>query len=329
MSEYTFIVRTDKILDMSSFTEASREELRVLIAVIAIGKTPITEEELAKISGTSLARTKSALMLYEECGIIVKSDTGSHLGEVIYEFESKSKIGELITETPIEAAKSIRDNNLHELQIECENLLGKSLSSYEIGTLTSLYTQLGLSPQYILLLLAHLTETRSKVTISGLARLAEDLVKQGTDTLEDLEKYIQEKANEVQGEMEMRRLLGIHGRTLTPTERKYFKRWLHEYCYSTPIIGEAYDICVHKTGKLNLSFIDAVLKGWREAGCKTLDECIAREAMQKDEHAKKRGSKKKKDTEANATVPKYAEFDSEDALLRALERSYSSSDDKV
>lgn len=325
MPEYIFTVLTDKLIASPNFKEASREELRVLIAVISVGKAPTTVEHLANISETSLARAKAALTLFEECGVIVKSDTGSVLGEVIYEFETKNKLGAPVRETPIEAAKSIRDNNLYELQNECENLLGKSLSSYEIGTLTSLYTQLGLSAQYILLLLAHLTETRKKVTVSGLARIAEELVKQEIDTLEDLEKYIQEKSNEVQGEMEMRRLLGIRDRTLTPTERKYFRRWLHEYCYSIPIIGEAYDICVHKTGKINLTFMDAVLKGWHDAGCKTLEECIAQEAIQKDERAKKR-TQKKSDTKVEAEVPKYADFNTEDALLRALERSYSEND---
>ena len=328
MPEYIFTVKTDKILDLPSFTEASREELRVLISVIAIGKTPISEEELSKIAGTSLARTRSALMLFEECDVIEKDDTLSPLGKVVYEFESKNDIGKLTPESSMEAAKSIRDNNLYELQNECERLLGKSLSTYEIGTLTSMNTQLGLSPQYILLLLAHLTETRKKVTVSGLARLADELLNQGMDTLEDLERYIREKSSEVQGEMEMRRLLGIHDRTLTPTERKYFQCWMHEYCYSIPIIGEAYDICVHKTGKLSLSFMNAVLKGWHEAGCKTLEECITRESISKDERAKERNKKKKNGTQDSA-VPKYAEFDSEDALLRALERSYSSPDDKI
>ena len=195
MSEYTFKVNKEILTSHDCFKEASKEELRVLIALICT-KEPASAEQLSEIAGVSVARTKSAITLFEECGVIVKADNDVAFGEVVYEFENKIKRGERVAETAMEAARSIRDNDLYELQRECEKLLGKTLSTYEIGNLTSLCTGDGLSPQYILLLTAHLCESRSSVKISTITRTADGLLKKGIDTLEELERYIEEKNKE-------------------------------------------------------------------------------------------------------------------------------------
>ena len=186
---------------------------------------------------------------------------------------------------------------------------------------------MGLTPEYVVFLTAHLTQIRKSVCVSRITEAARDLVAKGIDTLEELEIYAEDKQKEIGGEMEMRRLLGIYGRTLTPTERKYFKRWLHKFEYSTTIIGEAYDICVESIGKLSLAYINTVLSNWHEAGCKTLEECRTQHALHKSEYEKKAKQTTHKSPAPTAEVPKYADFNSEDALMRALERSYGDTDE--
>ena len=187
-----------------------------------------------------------------------------------------------------------------------------------------MYSEKDISPQYILLLTSYLTESRPSVKVTTISRIADELIKDGVETLEELEIYIQEKSREVKGEMEMRNLLGIRGRSLTESERKYFRRWLHEFCYSEVIIGEAYDICVESTGNKSLKFMDKVLSSWYENGCKTLKECRDQHEQHVKENQEKH-TKPKKSSKQETKVPKYAEFDSEDALMRALERSYGES----
>lgn len=327
MPDYIFTVYTENLVGSDCFKDASKDELRILLAIISAGDEAISLTGISEIANVSVARTKSAITLFEECGIVEKHECESGLADVIYEFANKQKGSDSVASSALETAKSIRDNDLYELQRECEKLLGKSLSTYEIGNLTSLYVDNGLSPQYILLLAAHLTETRSAVKISTIARVARDLVNTGVDTLEDLERYIIEKSKEVKGEAEMRRLLGIHERALTSTERKYFQRWLHELCYASTIIEEAYDICVASTGKRSLQFMDKVLTAWHESGCRTVDECRIQHEQHKEYNKQKNDKVKKPPKKIEAETPKYAEFDSEDALMRALQRSYGDSDD--
>ena len=322
MTEYTFKVNLSGICERECFSDASREELKVLIAIMSLDGRSVKKDELADMSGVSLARVKAAITLFEEYGVI--ESVNPFLAEVEYEFdvESKDKPGKK------EVARSIRENDLYEMNTEMERILEKTLEVREIERITSLYTKKGLSPEYILTLSAHLKDKKQTLTVESIVREANKLVGAGTDTLEELELYIKEKNKEIAGEMEMRRLFGIYGRTLTKSEREHFARWMHEFGYSSVIIGEAYDVTVAAINKISLPYINSILAGWHESGCKTLEECRAKINTRKHENNKKvnNNSHKTKKT-AEVDVPKYADFNSEDALLRAIERSYGSSDE--
>ena len=319
MTEYTFKVRLDGITELDCFREATKDELKILLAIKSLEDTPFCAESLADMLGVSAARVKAAITLFEESSVLVaRGDT--ILAEVEYEFEPKK---EKTTENKIKTANSLRDNHLQDLIQDMENLLEKTLSARETERISNLYTEKSLSPEYILTLTSFLKARRNPLTVEAIVREAGKLAEKNVTTLEELEIYVKEKESEIKGEMEMRRLLGIHSRSLTPSERTFFKKWLHEFGYSSVIIGEAYDICVAATGKLSESYMDSILTGWHDAGCKTLEECRARVSIRKQEKAKKANNssqKSKKTTEAE--TPKYADFNSEDALMRALERSY-------
>lgn len=57
----------DTLYKSEDFLSASREELRALIVLLKEGK--ISAEELAKAASISIARAKSALLLWEEVGV--------------------------------------------------------------------------------------------------------------------------------------------------------------------------------------------------------------------------------------------------------------------
>ena len=319
MTEYIFTVFTERLVGSACFTDVSAAELKVLLAIIAKAGTAVSEETLADISGTTVARTKAAIALFEELGIVEKNEVDAPLGEVIYEFEKRGDAAP--SRRSIDTARDIRSCQLQDMHTECEKLLGKTLATYEIGNLTSLCADEGFSPEYVVYLTSYLVEIKSNLKVTRIVNVARDLRSQGIDTLEELEIYVERKRKEIAGEMELRHLLGIHGRALTPTEKKYFTHWLDELGYSCLIIGEAYDIAVQATDKRSLPYMNKVLEGWHAAGCRTLEECRANRELHKSEHTEKK--KKTKKSAPESDVPKYADFNSEDALMRALERSYS------
>ena len=318
MTEYTFKVGLNGITDLDCFKEASKDELKILIALKSTEGETVSIEPLAQKLGVSVARIKATIALFEESGVLTQR-ADDFLAEVEYEFEVKKKT----CDTPLESAKSIRDNNLYELFNEIENIFGKTLETREIERIESLYTKKGLSVEYILMLAAHQNDTRMTPTIESLVREATRLQANDIDNLESLEIYLKEKADEIAGEAEMRQILGIRGRAFSKSERAFFKKWMHDYCYGTTIIGEAYDITVGATGKLSLSYMDKILTEWHESGCRTLDDCRARVNIRKQERADKaKKSSQKSNKTVEAETPKYTDFNSEDALLKALERSY-------
>ena len=318
MTEYKFNAKA--LTSSEAFTEASKEELRVLLAIIAEGGKVESDTALAKAAGVSKGRASSSLVFWEESGIITENDGTPTITE---EFEARVELGKLDTGTAISTAKSVRDNELAALISECATLMQRpALNTEEIKTINALYTQYALDEEYIITLAAHISE-KGKLTAARLGTEAERLVKRGIDTAEKLFAYIEEKANESSDEWEFRHLLGIYNRTLTKSEQDYVKKWYGEYGFGEEIIGEAYDITVRNTGKLSLPYMDALLTPWHEGGCKTVEDCRA--AIERDKAAKASEDKQKmppKMPRTPKTTPRYGNFDPLEAFEAALKRSY-------
>lgn len=318
MTEYRF--NAAALISSEAFTEASREELRVLLALVASGGKIESDTALGKAASVSRGRAASSLVFWEESGIISENDGTPTITE---EFEERVDLGKLDTGTAIGTAKSVRDNDLAALISECATIMQRpALNTEEIKTINALYTQYALDEEYIITLAAYIND-KGKLTMTRLGTEAERLVKRGVDTAEKLVAYIEEKANETSDEWEFRHLLGIYNRSLTKSEQDYVKRWYGEFGYGEDIIGEAYDITVRNTGKLSLPYMDALLTPWHESGCKTLADC--RDAIERDKAAKASEDKQKtppKMPRAQKTTPRYGNFDPLEAFEAALKRSY-------
>jgi DnaD/phage-associated family protein len=132
---------------------------------------------------------------------------------------------------------------------------------------------------------------------------------------------------------ELRRIIGFRGRNVSRTEKEYLRRWSEDYCYSTTIVEEAFCLATESGAVRILPYMDKLLKKWHDAGCVTLEDCRRKQAedlAEKEAKAKERETEKENKTRRGrkdtAKTPKYTEFDSEDALMKALARSYGDSD---
>lgn len=320
----------EAITDKQEFTEASREELRVLLALIEADGKYSSDEELAKKASTSKARAMSALVFWEEAGIITPRKNEANVQEnvtrptVTQEFEERIELGEISEESAVKVAKDIRDNGLQELLAECALIMDKpALSTAEAKQICAVYTQYALGEEYIVTLAAYIAE-KGKLTAQRLAIEAERLVKRGIDCTEALEKYIMEKENESGAEWEFKRLMGIYNRNLSKTEQEYVNKWYYTFGYSADVIGEAFDLTVVNTSKFSLPYMDKLLTHWNESGCKTAEEC---RALSERERAEKKAAqaseeKNKKPAAPKKQTPRYGDFDVNDAFKKALQRSY-------
>ena len=202
----------------AAFSEASREELRVLVALIECSGVCDDPKTLASIAGTSVARASSALVFWQEAGVISrKAEEG---GTITEEFEESLRKGKIREARATDVATTIRREGLASMISECAALMKRSmLNSSEIKDLTALYDQYALSEEYIITLAAYLAD-RGRLTVTRLINKAINLTEREIDTPEALEAYIVERESESEAEREFRKIFGCYGRSLSKTEKE-------------------------------------------------------------------------------------------------------------
>ena len=323
MSKINFRVLLRPLSECQGFTEMTAPELRVLVALIENGGCLESAKMLAELSGTTEVRAVSTLTLLTEMGLIAPEDAVDTKGGIVEEFEYRIREGEIEAQSASAVAKTIRDSNLSEMISECAVIFEEpALSSEHTAILTALYTQYGLSPEYILTLAAYMA-TKGKPNASTLKNKAISLHKRGIDTVEELERYIGDLERENTADWELKRLFGIKGRNLSDAELSYFRRWCDEFDFTTEIVSSAYDICSVATGgKLSLPYMDKILTEWHETGCKTLDECRRHEEKNKVERREAYKPKVKPREKEKPKPPRYGSFDVDEAFKAALKRSF-------
>lgn len=313
-----------RLSELPEFSEASREELRVLLALIECEGKFDGIDTLAATAQVSRARCTAALTLWAEAGVITERVGGAPI--ITEEFSERLMRDEIDEEPSLEVADSIRDGNLRSAIDECTMLMELgTMPTADVKNITALYTQYGLSPEYIVTLAAYLAGGEGKLTVRKLCNHAIRLQGNGCDSVEALESYIQNKENESDTDWEFRRIFGIYNRNLSQSEKNYFKKWSEEYGFSVAIVSEAYDRAVMNTqnGRRYMQYMDTVLTSWYNAGCKTVAECIAQSEAEKPKAAEQ----PRRSASREAEKPRYGDFDVHEAFKLALERSYGADDD--
>ncbi len=324
MTDFSYAVTPLRLSGNPALTEASKEELRVLLLLIELGGRVECVADMAKAAGISEARCKSALAFWEESGVITAREGDKPA--IIEEFEERLRPGEIDEVESVKVAESIRKEGLALMLDECARIFGiDCLSQANVKSLTALNTQYGLSPEYITLLALHIAATVSegcKLTVRRLCNEAIRLADKGCETVEELELYIDKKSNTPAYEWEYRRAMGIYGR-ISRAQKDYFRIWNDEFGFSSAIVSEAYDIALNNTdvGHSKFPYIHKILTSWHNGGCKTVAECKAYSEANKPVKATRAASK------TNAPTPRYGNFDVNDAFKKALERSYGENED--
>lgn len=321
-------VNTDELYKKDCFADATKEELRVLLAIISQGGKVESPEKLAQLAHTSKARATASLAFWEEAGVI--NENGAEEPTVSVEYESD----DTPEESAAAVAKKIKDEGLASLISECARIMDKPmLSTAETKKIVNIYSQYNLNEEYIITLAAYLKE-RNRLTANRLADEAESLSGKGITCTEDLEIYIEKNAKLSYAEWQYKRVIGIFGRALSPVESEMADRWFNTYAYSEQIVKIAFGIATKNNIKLEISYMDAIIKSWYEKGCKTIADCNA----ENEKFLLERKSKNAPTADSNQAEgasrrrqkekPRYGDFDVNDAFKKALERSYGSSDEE-
>ncbi len=182
----------------------------------------------------------------------------------------------------IERAAAV-DEVFHGLVSEVQAALGSVLSSEGLQQLFNIYDNLKLEPAAILMLVNWCTarfEERygpgRRPSMRSVEKEAYIWEREGVITVEAAEDYMKRQSQLRSGERETAAAIGLAGRSLSATEKRYIDAWL-DMGFTTDAVAVAYDRTVIKTGRLTWRYMDSILRSWHAKGIHT-----AREAEEKD-----------------------------------------------
>lgn len=159
---------------------------------------------------------------------------------------------------------------------EAQRVLGHALSTPDLKKLFGIYDYLKLPPEVIMVLL-HYCMTSSRGRLPSMRYIEKEAFRWADReilTLEQAEEHIAAQNARRTLSAETAARLGIADRPLTPTENKYIASWL-DAGFGPEAIALAYDRTVEKTGGRRWSYLDAILRSWREKGLFTPTEIEA------------------------------------------------------
>ena len=161
---------------------------------------------------------------------------------------------------------------------EAERVLGRSLSSPDMKILFGIYDYLALPTEVIFVLLNYCTELYRQKYGPGRLPSMRSIEKEAYSwanneilTLEQAEEFIEESRSRRSRAEEIKAALGIRGRELTPTERKYVFSWL-DMGFSVDALSVAYDRTVTNTGSLKWNYMNKIVSSWHQKGIHTVQE---------------------------------------------------------
>ncbi len=310
---------------MESVADADANDLRVLLYAASVFSrdeeidTAVAAEELAMSEGD----VKSSIKFWCGAGVIKK-------GKAIKEKEEpkaeEPKVDEpkasksrraAITKTDVSfTAKEICEianvNGEFKALIDmAQQTAGWIFNTKDIEVIAELYSNLMLSTEYILALIGYFVRKREK-PLRYLIRVANDYIENGIDTAAALEEKLQwlERFDGRAGKV--RSMFGMGARDFSKKEMEFLAKWFDEFKVSDEMLKEAYDITVNNTGKASFSYINKILENWHKDGIKTPSDL--------NKGGSKTAKPQKKTTRAGTATAR--SFDVDDALSKALQRSY-------
>lgn len=261
---------------------AKPEYFRIYIYILSKykkDKTTYTVGELAEILDINEAKVRAALEYWGAEGFIALSGNGyiftdGKRPEKTENIRAKVSYKPSYTHTEIDSAAA-KNKNISYLFSQAEKSLGKLLSSNDMEVLYSFVDWLGLPVEVIIMIINYAT-ANDKKSIRYIEKVAIDWADRGIDTYEKAEAYIKELEKIQSKTRKICNILGIHGRALSTTERKYIKIWTEERDIPIDLIPAAYDKTMMKTGgKMGWAYMNKLLCSWQDEGIKTQEELDA------------------------------------------------------
>ena len=174
-----------------------------------------------------------------------------------------------ISVPPGELLKARREDAVFRgLVSHAEGAFGRVLRKSELETLHSVYTELNL-PADVLMLLINYCKMRDNVSAREMEKQAYRWADAGLTTYEEAERYMRRQQYLHAEGARVLRMLGVYDRRPSESEAKYIARW-SDWGVQDDLLRLAYDRTVLRCGRLEWRYMDKILESWHSQGFETV-----------------------------------------------------------
>ena len=174
--------------------------------------------------------------------------------------------------------RSQSDPGFQALVEETQRILGRVLTSADLKKLFGIYDDLALPAEVIMLLVHHCKEEHDErygasrhLGFAAIEKEACAWFDREIVTYEQAEEHLARLREQKTLAAEVQRAIGIRGRELSATERRYVMSWL-ELGFGPEALALAADRTVTNTGELKWRYMNSIVQSWHSKGLHTVDE---------------------------------------------------------
>lgn len=161
------------------------------------------------------------------------------------------------------------NKELSDMFMLAQEILGKTITERDMETIYWFYSDLGMTPEVILLLLEYCV-SKGKNRMSYIETVAVSWNERGLNTSERVAEYLKEEEQKTGFIYSIRKIMGISDRSLSQIEEKYLIKWHDEFGMSEEMIALAYEHCIIQTAKLSFPYMDKIITRWYNEGISTI-----------------------------------------------------------
>lgn len=156
--------------------------------------------------------------------------------------------------------------------------LGRPITNADMTTLLYLYDNAGL-PVEVLLTITAYAVSREKPHLRYIEKVALDWADRGIDTMAAAEEHLCRMDRRDQAWAKLETVLGIH-KVPTASQMDRAEEWFCVRRLDESLIRRAYEMCLEKTGKFQMTYMARILEDWQESGIRTADQLQTETASQ-------------------------------------------------
>ncbi len=170
-----------------------------------------------------------------------------------------------------------KDASFRALYGEVQRRLGRAMTTEELKILLGFVRYLGLPADVICVLVSYCQDRarqRGSLRNPALRTIEKEAyawAEQGIDTMEAAAAFIHSQNVYHSRLAALMRILQIRGRTLTPGEEKYARKWL-DMGMEDQVLAMAYERTCMNTRGMSWPYMDKILERWHQAGFHTPED---------------------------------------------------------